>query len=113
MPEIDPITGLPKELGAFENLAKESQKITVSMTKKKFGKQYTVVEGINEHELDLKDLAKKLKAKFACGGTAKDGMIELQGNHAKEIRSELIKLGFSPDTIEIVIPKGFNNNRRR
>lgn len=102
MPEIDPITGLPKELGTFESLAKESQKITVSLTKKKFGKQYTIVEGINEHEIDLKDLAKKLKAKFACGGTAKDGQIELQGNHAREIRGELIKLGFTPDTIEVV-----------
>jgi translation initiation factor 1 len=102
MPEIDPITGLPKELGTFESLAKESQKITVSVTKKKFGKQYTIVEGINEHEIDLKDLAKKLKAKFACGGTAKDGQIELQGNHAREIRGELIKLGFTPDTIEVV-----------
>jgi len=112
MPEIDPITGLPKELGAFENLAMESQKITVSIIKKKFGKKYTVVEGINEHELDIKDLAKKLKAKFACGGTAKDGIIELQGDHAKEIRSELITLGFSPDTIETIrkdnAPRNYN-----
>mgnify|MGYP006297838987 CR=1 FL=1 len=101
MPEIDPITGLPKELGTFENIAKENQKVTVSITKKKFGKEYTVIEGINEHELDMKDLAKKLKAKFACGGTVKDGVIELQGNHAKEIKGELVKLGFAPDTIEI------------
>ncbi len=102
MPEIDPITGLPKELGTFENLAKESQKITVSIIKKKFGKQYTVVKGINEHELNVKDIAKKLKAKFACGGTSKDGVIELQGNHSKEIRAELMRLGFAPDTIEII-----------
>lgn len=112
MPEIDPITGLPKELGAFENLARESQKVTVSIIKKKFGKQYTVVEGINEHEIDIKDLAKKLKAKFACGGTAKEGLIELQGNHAKEIKGELIKLGFAPDTIEITPFKNERNRRR-
>lgn len=105
MPEIDPITGLPKELGTFENLAMESQKITVSVIKKKFGKQYTVVQGINQHEIDIKDLAKKLKAKFACGGTAKDGVVELQGNHAKEIKSELVKIGFAPDTVEIVLPR--------
>ncbi len=37
MGEIDPITGLPKELGIWENLAKEGQKIRVFIEKKKFG----------------------------------------------------------------------------
>ena len=100
MPEIDPITGLPKELGAWDNITKESQKITIKVIKKKFGKKYTVIEGINKNEVDIKDVAKKLKSKFACGGTSKGGMIELQGDHTKEIRTELIKIGFSPDSIE-------------
>lgn len=100
MPEIDPITGLPKELGVWENIAKESQKIKIELVKKKFGKKYTVVTGINKHEVDLKEVAKKLKNKFACGGTAKDGMVELQGDHLKEMRKELVNLGFSPDQIE-------------
>jgi translation initiation factor 1 len=100
MPEIDPITGLPKELGAWDNIAKESQKISVKIIKKKFGKKYTLITGINKHEVDIKDVTKKLKSKFACGGTFKDGQVELQGDHLKEIRKELIKLGFSPDSIE-------------
>jgi translation initiation factor 1 len=100
MPEIDPITGLPKELGIWENIAKENQKIKVKLIKKKFGKKYTAVEGVNEHEVDLKDLTKKLKSRFACGGTSKLGIIELQGDHTKDMRKELIKQGFSPDSIE-------------
>ncbi len=100
MPEIDPITGLPKELGVWDNIAKESQKITVKLIKKKFGKKYTIIEGINKHEVDLKEVTKKLKSKFACGGTAKEGIIELQGDHTKDMRKELIMLGFSPDSIE-------------
>jgi len=100
MPEIDPITGLPKELGVWDNIAKESQKITVKIIKKKFGKKYTVITGINEHEVNLKDVAKKLKNKFACGGTAKGGIVELQGDHTRDIRKELITMGFSPDQIE-------------
>lgn len=100
MPEIDPITGLPKELGIWENIAKESQKIKVKLVKKKFGKKYTAIEGVNEHEVDIKELAKKLKSRFACGGTAKDGVIELQGDHTKDMRKELIKQGFSPDSVE-------------
>ena len=101
MTNIDPITGLPKELGIWESITKESQKITVSLMKKKFGKKYTIIEGINQNDLDLRDLAKKLKNKFACGGTAKDGLIELQGNHLGKIKTELVNLGFAADTIDL------------
>jgi translation initiation factor 1 len=93
--------GLPKELCVCEAIAKESQKITVLLDKKKFGKTYTVITGINEHEVDIKDVAKKLKNKFACGGTAKDGQIELQGDHRRNAKDELVKLGFLADTIEV------------
>ncbi|MBN1792345.1 translation initiation factor [Candidatus Woesearchaeota archaeon] len=101
MSDICSTCGLPKELCVCETIAKESQKISVDIVKKKFGKISTIVSGINETEIDLKELAKKLKSKLACGGTAKDGHIELQGNHGKEIRAELIKLGFSPDQVEV------------
>jgi translation initiation factor 1 len=100
MSEICSTCGLPKELCVCETIAKESQKIRVELVKKKFGKISTLVRGMNENEIDLKDLAKKLKNKFACGGTAKDGYIELQGDHIKEMKTELIRLGFSPDAIE-------------
>ncbi len=101
MSDIDPVTGLPKELVSFEDLAKESQKITIKIIKKKFGKKYTLIEGMNRNEIDLKDLAKKLKNKFACGGTAKEGYVELQGDHIKKIKEELVSLGFAPETIEV------------
>jgi len=100
MSEICNTCGLPKELCVCETIAKESQKIVVQKVKKKFGKISTMITGINEAEINLKGLAKKLKNKFACGGTAKDGYIELQGDHLKDMKSELIKLGFSPDSIE-------------
>jgi translation initiation factor 1 len=93
--------GLPKELCVCEQIARESQKITVLLDKKKFGKTYTVISGINEHEVDVKDLAKKLKNKFACGGTAKNGVVELQGDHRRNAKDELVKLGFVADTIEV------------
>ena len=101
MSKICSTCGLPQELCVCETIAKESQKIEVGLVKKKLGKKNTVIHGINEHEVHLKDWAKKLKNRFACGGTAKQGMIELQGNHLKAIKAELVKLGFSPDTIEV------------
>lgn len=101
MTEIDPITGLPKVLGAWDQIAREGQQITAKLVKRKFGKPYTVVEGINEHEVNIKDVAKKLKGVFACGGTSKDGIIELQGDHRARIKDELVKLGFAPETIKV------------
>ena len=101
MTDIDPITGLPKDLGVWETITKESQKITAKVIKKKFGKKYTVVEGIDNKDVNLKDLVKKLKSKFACGGTAKETYLELQGDHLKKIREALVEVGFPPETIDI------------
>jgi len=98
---VCPTCGLPKELCVCESIAKETQKITVYMEKKKFGKKYTVIEGIDKKEINLNQLAKKLKAKLACGGTAKDNVIELQGDHRSKVKSVLVELGFPADNIEI------------
>ena len=46
-------------------------------------------------------MAKELKSKYACGGTAKDGYIFLQGDHRDTIKETLVKLGFSESTIEL------------
>ena len=73
----------------------------IKIIKKKFGKQYTVVEGLNASEIKIKDIAKKLKNKFACGGTAKKEVVELQGNHLKTIKDTLVDFGFAPESIEV------------
>lgn len=101
MSEICPKCGLPKELCVCETIAKESQIIKVYVIRKKFGKKYTVIEGIDSKEIDLKDLTKKLKTKFACGGTAKEGRIELQGDHKQKVRENLVQMGFSQETIDV------------
>lgn len=91
--------GLPKDLCVCESIAKETQEITVTTEKKKFGKIYTTIEGIDQKEINLGDLTKKLKAKFACGGTIKANKIELQGNHKNRVKAFLIESGFAPETI--------------
>ena len=101
MSDVCPKCGLPQDLCVCESIAKEAQKITVRIVKKKFGKSYTLIKGLNKHELNLKELARSLKSKFACGGTSKEDYIELQGDHLREIRQELLNLGFAPDTIEL------------
>jgi len=97
--------GLPKELCVCEAIARESQKILIKKEKKKFGKIYTIIEGLNEKEIDLKELLKKMKNKLGCGGTVKEGRLELQGDHTPtsglkmDARKILIESGFAPETI--------------
>ncbi len=100
MSEICPVCGLVKELCVCETIAKESQKILVYVERKKFNKNYTIVEGIDAREIGLKDLAKKLKSELACGGTIKGGKIELQGEHKQKVKNILVKYGFMPSSIE-------------
>lgn len=106
-----PRCGLPKDLCVCESIAKETQKIVIQIVKKKYGKKYTTIRGIDQKEIDLDKLAKELKAKFACGGTVKEGVIELQGGggksdaaehrHLQAVKQILVEKGFAPETIVI------------
>ena len=93
--------GLPQELCVCEKIAKETQQIDVFIEKKKFNRVYTIIKGIQTKEIDMKELLKKLKNKLACGGTIKDGQMELQGDHKFRVKQVLIELGFAGDMISI------------
>lgn len=101
MSEVCTKCGLPKQLCVCETIAKEEQRITIRTIKRKFGKLTTIVDGFDPKQIDLKDIAKNLKSKLACGGTVKDNAVELQGNHKAKVKAELIKLGFSEGSIDI------------
>ena len=92
--------GLPQDLCVCETIAREQQKITVSIEKRKFGKKYTIIAGIKK-EANIGEITKSLKSKFACGGTAKGGQIELQGDHKNRVKDALVHLGFPDETIEV------------
>ncbi len=101
MTETCPKCGLPKPICVCETIAKESQRIRIYLIKKKFDKFSTIVEGLEEKSLDVREIAKKLKSDLACGGTLKKGKIELQGDHRQKTKEGLIKMGFAPETIEV------------
>jgi len=98
--EICPKCGLPKEACVCETIAKTKQKIKVTTIKKKYGKLSTVISGIDVKDINIKNLAKELKSELACGGTAKNDEIELQGEHVRKVKEKLVSLGFSEDSIE-------------
>ena len=98
MSEIDPITGLHKELGVWENIANEDQKIEIKVVKRRFGKLTTIVSGFDK-SINVRELAKKLKSKLAGGGTVKEKTIELQGDHTSRVKEMIIEEGYSPSSI--------------
>jgi len=96
--DICPKCGLPKQACICEEIAREEQRITIQVEKRRFGKIITVISGLGK-EVNVKDITKKLKSELACGGTYREGRIELQGDHRKKIKQALMKLGFKEEQI--------------
>jgi len=99
MTEICNKCGLPKDICICAQIEKEEQKIKVRIIKKKFGKIVTTITGITGKE-NIKTIEKELKRRLACGGTIKNDVIELQGNHKDKIKEILVKLGYSGESID-------------
>ena len=100
MSDINPNQGIEDELNISDSLARAEQKITVKKDSRSYNKEMTVVEGLGD-DIDLDELSSALKSKLACGGTAKDGHIELQGDHKHRIQEALEDEGFDRTNIEV------------
>ena len=60
------------------------------------GKSVTLVKGLALDPLALAALGKQLRTACGSGGTVKDGVIEVQGDHCERIMQELVKHGHQP-----------------
>jgi len=101
MAEICPTCGLPKDLCACIEIEKEQQRIRVRLETRKFGKPTTIIDGIEDKGKELNGLAKKLKNYCACGGSAKDGQVILQGDQRDRAKNLLLKLGYPEENIQV------------
>ena len=63
-------------------------------TKGRKGKGVTVVTGLPLAAADLEKLARDLKKKCGSGGTVRDGVIEIQGEHRDTLVEELTRRGY-------------------
>ena len=63
-------------------------------TKGRKGKGVTLITGVPLSGADLDDLATDLKQRCGSGGTVKDGVIEIQGDHRDAIVLNLEKRGW-------------------
>jgi translation initiation factor 1 len=62
-------------------------------TKGRGGKAVTLVKGLALDEAALVALGKQLKAACGSGGTVKDGVIEVQGDHVERVLAALAAQG--------------------
>ena len=62
--------------------------------KRRAGKTVTVASGFQLTPPSLAAVAQSLKKKCGSGGTAKEGEIEIQGDHLARVKSELQRLGY-------------------
>ena len=93
--------GLPPDLCVCQEFDKEETRIVIRLEIRRFRKPTTMIEGLTSKRTNLDEVAKDLKPKFACGGTAKDGYVLLQGDHRDAVKSHLIRLGFNESIIEV------------
>ena len=88
--------GAPRS-GVEEDNSLPPQQQTVYLhreSKGRGGKAVTLIKGLALSEGDLSALMKKLKQACGSGGTVKDGVIEIQGEHREKIADTLQKLGY-------------------
>jgi translation initiation factor 1 len=62
--------------------------------KRRAGKSVTVASGFRITAASLAELAAALKKRCGAGGTAGEGEIEIQGDHAGRVAAELERLGY-------------------
>ncbi len=58
------------------------------------GKTVTLITGVRANEAALEDLATTLKRYCGSGGSLKDGVIEIQGDHRDRLATKLTELGY-------------------
>ena len=81
---------------AAETAPKEKQKLRVKLdTKQRAGKVVTLVEGFSGKAEDLEALGKQLKTKCGAGGSAKDGLIIIQGDYKDKVINWLKDWGYN------------------
>lgn len=94
MTEEIPLNFLPKEIREYISLG---DIVSIKTEKRKYGKIVTLIFGISRNQ---KEITRKLKKQLGCGGTVKNGHIELQGNHVKRLKEILPKLGYKINNME-------------
>ncbi len=68
--------------------------LKIAIEKRKKGKVVMALRGLAGREAAIAELLSHLKSVCGAGGTFKDGVLEIQGEHAERVRDALVKRGY-------------------
>jgi translation initiation factor 1 len=85
----------------LKELDEDNIKITVQLDVIKRGKRVTTIKGFTNQE-QIETTAHELKKSIGTGGTSKNGVIVLQGDHRSKVMEFLLSKGYQEDAIEII-----------
>lgn len=81
---------------AVRDLPPQQQDLRVQASRKgRKGKTVTEVTGFQHSPDTLKTVLKKLKSQCGSGGTAKDNVLEIQGDHRERLVELLMQMGYN------------------
>ncbi|MEX0636898.1 MAG: translation initiation factor [Ferruginibacter sp.] len=91
----DPDFKLPEDDAVMETQSPALQKIKIRLeTKHRGGKAVTLIDGYIGTDEDAQELGKKLKTFCGTGGSVKDRVILVQGDHRDKALVWLLKMGY-------------------
>jgi translation initiation factor 1 len=73
--------------------SKPSPGIRLRLDRRASGRVVTVVSGLPGSGANVADLARGLRTACGTGGTVKDGVVELQGDHRERVEAALAERG--------------------
>jgi translation initiation factor 1 len=85
----------------LKKLDEDDIKIIVQLDVIKRGKRVTTIKGFTNVD-QIETTAHQLKKSIGTGGTSKNGVIVLQGDHRSKVTEFLISKGFHKDSIEVI-----------
>ena len=93
-----PTCGQPYKLCRCDqpSTSKKSDGIVRIMRDRKHrgGKTVTVITGVPANNEKITTLAQQLKKLCGSGGTVKNGVIEIQGDHCEKVQTRLSEMGY-------------------
>jgi len=92
--QLESACACPPVVAEPKRIPPDTQTARLKVEKRPKGKVVTAVSGLDPAGNDLAELAARLKSRCGAGGTVKEGVIELQGDHLGAAEAALQAIGY-------------------